>query len=72
MIALPDVAETVLVDAAREQGVRVEGMGSYRIAAPPTGGSASAMLLLGYGRLAEAAIPAAVASLAEATRRAAG
>jgi GntR family transcriptional regulator/MocR family aminotransferase len=47
--------EAGAVEAARRRGVRVEGVGA--------GGPA---LMLGYGRLAEDAVPAAVAALAAA------
>ena len=67
VMSLPGVAEHVLVATALEHGVRVEGIGTYRIVARS---DAPATLLLGYGRLAEPAIPAAVASLAEAARSA--
>jgi DNA-binding transcriptional MocR family regulator len=69
-MSLPGVAEDVLVAAALEHGVRVEGIGTYRIVARLAGPDTLATLLLGYGRLAEPAIPAAVASLAEAARSA--
>ena len=47
--------EAAAVEAARRHGVRVEGVG----AGPPA-------LMLGYGRLAEDAVPAAVGALAAA------
>ena len=68
VISLPGVAEDALIDAALERGVRVEGVGSFRVVATPDNPDAAATLLLGYGRLAEPAIAKAVASLAEATR----
>jgi GntR family transcriptional regulator/MocR family aminotransferase len=68
VITLPGVTEHALIHAALERGVRLEGVGSFRIA--PTPDDSDATLLLGYGRLAEPAIPNAVALLAEATRAA--
>ena len=68
VISLEAISEDAVVDAARARGVRVEGVESYRLGSPPTATNAMASLLLGYGRLAEPAIPAAVASLALATR----
>jgi GntR family transcriptional regulator / MocR family aminotransferase len=62
VVRLPAEAdETAAVAAARRHGVHVEGMG----AAEPA-------LMLGYGRLAEDAVPAAVAALAAALREGAG
>jgi GntR family transcriptional regulator / MocR family aminotransferase len=66
VVTLHGVAEHALINAALERGVRVEGVGSFRIAPPPDDSDATATLLLGYGRLAEPAIADAVALLAEA------
>jgi GntR family transcriptional regulator/MocR family aminotransferase len=63
-ITIPATSEDDVVHAARARGVRVEGVGSYRLAPPRTDPDTTATLLLGYGRLGEPAIPAAVASLA--------
>jgi hypothetical protein len=60
-----------LIHRALERGVRVEGVDSFRIAPTDYDPDATATLLLGYGGLAEPAIAAAVALLAEATRNAA-
>jgi GntR family transcriptional regulator/MocR family aminotransferase len=68
VITIPAVTEYALIAAALDEGVRVEGVGSYRIAANPGDSDAPATLLLGYGRLAEPAIASAVRSLAEAAR----
>jgi GntR family transcriptional regulator / MocR family aminotransferase len=71
VIVLPGVDEHALIHTALERGVRVEGARSFRIAPAPDDSDATATLLLGYGRLAEPAIPNAVALLTEAIRAAA-
>jgi GntR family transcriptional regulator/MocR family aminotransferase len=70
-ITVPATSEDHLVQAARARDVHVEGVGSYRLTEPPSDNCSTATLLLGYGRLAEPAIPAAVATLAVAIQIAA-
>jgi GntR family transcriptional regulator/MocR family aminotransferase len=70
-ITVPATSEDDLVHAARARGVHVEGVASYRFTAPPEDSCATVTLLLGYGRLAAPAIPAAVVSLAAAIQIAA-
>ncbi len=67
-ISLPAVGEDAVVAAALDRKIQVEGVSSYRIAPAPDDTGTTATLLLGYGRLPKAAIPAAVAELAEAIR----
>jgi GntR family transcriptional regulator/MocR family aminotransferase len=57
-----DVEEAAVVDAARARGIALEGVSSFRAQTPPR----PAMLALGYANVPEAAIPHAVAALAEA------
>ena len=66
VITVPATSEDDLVQAAHARGVHVEGVGSHRLTPSPDDSRAMATLLLGYGRLAEPAIPAAIASLAVA------
>jgi GntR family transcriptional regulator/MocR family aminotransferase len=56
------VEEAAVVEAARARGIALEGVSSYRVVSPPR----PAMLALGYANMPEAAIPPAVAALAEA------
>lgn len=57
-----DVEEQAVVDAARAQGIALEGVCAYRVlTAPPP-----AMLTLGYANVSEPAIARAIATLAEA------
>jgi GntR family transcriptional regulator/MocR family aminotransferase len=65
-ITVPATSEEDVVRAARARGVRVEGVGGYRLTPRVADPAATATLLLGYGRLAEPAIPAAVTALAVA------
>ena len=55
----PGVDDTHVVDAAAARGLRVQAVSSHCVASEPNGG-----LVLGYGRLHESAIPAAVQELA--------
>jgi GntR family transcriptional regulator/MocR family aminotransferase len=60
LLRLPaGISDTRAVEEARARGLRVEALSSHCIAPLATGG-----LVLGYGRLHEAAIPAAVRELA--------
>ena len=68
VITVPATSEDELVQAARARGVHVEGVGSHRLTTSRDDSCATATLLLGYGRLTEPAIPAAVASLAVAVQ----
>ena len=58
----PGTDEAAVVAAAARARVRVRGLADYRLAARPD----QPALVLGYGRLPEAAVPAAVAALASA------
>jgi GntR family transcriptional regulator/MocR family aminotransferase len=60
----PEVSDTRVVADACARGLRVEALSTHCIAP-----SASSGLVLGYGRLHETAIPAAVAALARVLQR---
>ncbi|MGH2783499.1 MAG: PLP-dependent aminotransferase family protein, partial [Thermoleophilaceae bacterium] len=58
----PDVDEPALLAAARARGIGLAGLSEHRVEpAPPA-------LLLGYGRIAEPALEAAVSALADSLR----
>jgi GntR family transcriptional regulator / MocR family aminotransferase len=59
-----DVVDSQVVEVAAERGVRVEALSTHALSDAPSSG-----LVLGYGRLHERAIPAAVRELAHAVRR---
>ncbi|MYU37400.1 aminotransferase class I/II-fold pyridoxal phosphate-dependent enzyme [Streptomyces sp. SID8358] len=62
LLHLPDDDEAGTVRRAEARGVRLAGLGEYRVTDGHTGGA----LVLGYGNLADAAVPGAVRALAEA------
>ena len=65
LVRLPDnIGEEAVVAALAARRIRVRGLASYRLT-PRPGGPA---LVVGYGRLARAAIPALSASLAAGLR----
>jgi DNA-binding transcriptional MocR family regulator len=61
LLILPDGTEdTALADAARGRGIRLSALSPLHLTADSRRG-----LLLGYGRVPEPSIPAAVAALSE-------
>ena len=68
MLLLPlHVDEDSVVEAARSQGVRVTGLGHYRLTHTP----ADPALLLAFGNLSEHQLVRGVHAIAEAVRRSA-
>jgi GntR family transcriptional regulator/MocR family aminotransferase len=64
LVRLPlEIDDLAVVAAAADRGLRVEALSRHSISPVPSSG-----LVLGYGRLHEAAIPTAVAELAAALR----